>query len=305
MELPPCRSSLMSVSTCRRYGFSACSARSRKMRRAETCASKSVAICRERITRSREDTRSKKVMLFSCSARVFCPPPWMAVRVSPLCWSSVMAASWVEALTVPFWSSASYLNSAILPYIVPRFFTMKRTYTGPVSHRTALCSSCKQLFYRMCGSLASAAPSRLSKVTMPARVYLLGYARRANEWSAEEPFAVAIHIASVPTCTGEDWFETLPRPSLPAVPAPHDHSVRSVLVAMTCPEPVTTAFQRVRVPICTGDERFIVSPRPRRPEAGSPHAHSVPSVFIAKLKAFPADIVDQVASVPICTGEER
>src|SRR3989344_657486 len=118
MELPPCRSSLMSVSTCRRYGFSACSANRRKMRRADTCASKSVAICRERITRSREDTRSKKVMLLSCSARVFCPPPWMAVRVSPLCWSSVMAASCVEALTVPlcalpFWSSASYLNSAI------------------------------------------------------------------------------------------------------------------------------------------------------------------------------------------------
>src|SRR3989344_2878015 len=106
----------------------------------------------------------------------------------------------------------------------------------------------------------------------------ISYCVSAN-MGASFPYAITVHLVSVPSCTGELQAVTLPRPSRPVSLYPHAHSVPSVLRASAWLLPMALTFDQVaRVPTCTGEERCAVSPKPRLPYKFLPQHHRVPSV---------------------------
>src|SRR3989344_520089 len=105
----------------------------------------------------------------------------------------------------------------------------------------------------------------------------ISYCVSAN-MGASFPYAITVHLVSVPSCTGELQAVTLPRPSRPVSLYPHAQSVPSVLRAWDLLFPALTLVQVARVPTCTGEERCAVSPKPRLPYKFLPQHHRVPSV---------------------------
>ena len=121
------------------------------------------------------------------------------------------------------------------------------------------------------------------------------------------PDAVTLaHVASVPTCVGEERFTVSSKPKLPLLLLlPQAQSVPSVLIANDKDEPEEAVDHPVSVPTWTGEERATTSPVPSPPVLLYPHVHSVPSVFIATPWNRPVPSRDHVARVPSCVGEER
>src|SRR3989344_563353 len=98
------------------------------------------------------------------------------------------------------------------------------------------------MYFRICGSLASAT-RRPPYVCSPSKC------------SAPGPLAIVVHVASVPTWTGDERWIASPKPSWPLLLYPHDHIVPSVLRAIECLFPPVACDHVASVPTCTGDER--------------------------------------------------
>src|SRR3989344_5475562 len=117
------------------------------------------------------------------------------------------------------------------------------------------------MYFRICGSLASA-------TRRPP------YVCSRSKCSAPGPLAIVVHVASVPTWTGDERWTVSPRPRRPLPLFPPTHSVPSVLRAVEKLLPAETALQVLIVPTCTGEDLLVVLPRPSWPSALFPHAHS-------------------------------
>src|SRR3989344_5785949 len=125
MERPACRSSPISVSLRARTLLSALVESMVKAFSAETCASKRVAICRERMTICRIGTFSKKEMEKERNF-FFSPSFLIEITMSPRRCRPERAASWLAASIspsrlAPLSSTALYLNNIILQHALEPF----------------------------------------------------------------------------------------------------------------------------------------------------------------------------------------
>src|SRR3989344_4688949 len=71
----------------------------------------------------------------------------------------------------------------------------------------------------------------ITAVGFPGAVVVVVGGQRRAFVPPVSPVPIMVHVASVPTCTGEELLILSPCASCPLVPSPHAHSVPSVLVA--------------------------------------------------------------------------